>query len=145
MRTPHFIMALLLAGSLTACSSEEVSHDATSLPTQAAELIQRNFTAGVSLVKTEKNFGKTSEYEVTLTDGSEISFNGSGDWESIETPNNIPVPSGVVPTNIATFIREKQAGTYIVGIEKEKHGYDVNLSNGLELKFDLSGNFLSYD
>lgn len=145
MKTQKFLLALVLVAGLTACSSENVSHEADNLPAKASQLISRNFTAGVSLVKTEKDLGRVSEYEVTLTDGSTIEFNSSGEWKSIDTPNNLAVPAGVVPTNISTFVREKQAGTSIVGIEKEKHGYEVQLSNGVEMKFDLSGNFMQYD
>lgn len=145
MKTRAIIGALALALSVSACSSKDVSHDATRLPVQARELISRNFTSAISLVEEEKSFGKTTEYEVTLSDGSQITFKGNGEWESIDTPNNIPIPAGLVPTAIAKYVAAKHAGAYIVGLEKEKKGYEVELSNGVDMVFDLSGNFIKYD
>lgn len=145
MKTQAILVAAALALSLSACSQEKVSHLADNLPVKARELISSNFTNAISLVEEDKEFGKTQEYEVTLTDGSEIKFTSSGDWKSIDTPNNRPVPSGLVPTAIAKYVATKHAGAYIVGIEKEKKGYDVELSNGVEITFDKNGNFLKYD
>ncbi|MCH5217796.1 MAG: PepSY-like domain-containing protein [Muribaculaceae bacterium] len=145
MKTHGLIMALALAIGVTACGKENVTHDATVLPKKARTTLSQNFTSAVSLVKTEKDLGKVTEYEVTLTDGSEISFKSNGDWESVDTPVNKPVPAGLIPTAITNYVHQKHAGALIVGIEKEKHGYDVELSNGVEIQFDKSGNFLKYD
>lgn len=89
--------------------------------------------------------GKVTEYEVTLTNGSQIEFDHSGEWKSVDTPNNIPVPAGLLPTAISKFVASKHAGAFIVGIEKEKKGYEVELSNGVEIQFDGLGNFVKYD
>lgn len=135
----------MLALGLSACSSKDVSHDATRLPSKARDVISQNFTSAISLIEEEKDFGKVTEYEVTLTDGSEITFNSGGEWTSVNTPNNIPVPAGLVPTAISTYVAEKHAGALIVGIEKDKKGFEVELSNDLDLQFDSSGNFMKYD
>ena len=146
MKTRVLFAALALAAaSLTACSSETVSHDATTLPENARNLISKNFSAAISLVETEKSMGTTHEYEVTLADGSEITFGGNGEWKSVETPSNRAVPSGLVPTAIAKYVAERHAGASVIGIEKNKKGYEVELSNGLEMQFDAAGNFLQYD
>lgn len=134
-----------MTAGLSACSQESVSHDANTLPSKAHEVLARNFTSAISLVKEEKDFGSVSEYEVTLTDGSEVTFSGDGDWKSVETPNNIAVPAGIVPTAISNYVRQKHAGALIVGIEKNKKGYDVELSNGIDMQFDKTGNFVAYD
>lgn len=144
----HSLAAIAIAfcTAFAACSKESYSHDATNLPQKAKTTLSQNFTAAVSLVKVEKSgLGGTEEYEVVLTNGTEITFKANGDWESVETPNNIAVPSGLVPTAITNFVREKHAGALIVGIDKEKNGFDVELSNGLEIKFDKGGNFVAYD
>ena len=135
----------LLALLFTACSQESITHQADNLPAKARDIISANFTSAVSLVEEEKDFGKTTEYEVTLTDGSELKFNSSGEWISIDTPNNRSVPSGLIPTAIAKYVVSKHAGASIVGIEKEKKGYEIELSNGVEISFDKGGNFLKYD
>lgn len=145
MKLHKIALALAMVAALTACEKETTSQDATNLPAKAQDLISQNFSSGISLVKTETNtFGK-KEYDVILTDGSSISFNSSGEWEEIETPNNLAVPEGLVPTAIANYVRAKHAGTSIVGIDIEKKGFEVNLSNGVKIDFDKAGNFIKYD
>ena len=139
-----FTIGFILLG-LSACSSEKVSHNATTLPVKARDLISQNFASAISLVEEEKSMGSVKEYEVTLTDGSEITFTNSGEWKSVETPNNKPVPSGMVPTAIIKYVNAKHAGAYVVGIEKNKKGFEVELSNGVEIQFDKTGNFMNYD
>ena len=36
-------------------------------------------------------------------------------------------------------------GEIIVSIDKEHYGYDIELSNSLDLKFNKQGQFISYD
>lgn len=145
MKLHTLIAACALVIGLGACSSETVSHDATKIPAKARDLISRNFTSAISVVETEKSLGSVHEYEIVLTDGTQIEVNGDGEWKSIDTPNNIPVPEGLVPTAISKYVAEKHQGAYIVGIEKEKKGYSVELSNNVELKFDNAGNFVKFD
>lgn len=142
------LYSLLLAFAMTigavSCSSETTTHDASQIPEKARDLISQNFTSAISLVQTEKQMGQVHEYEVTLTNGTEISFNGSGEWESIDTPAGTPVPAGLVPTAIARYVAEKHAGAFIVGIEKNKKGFEIELSNNVDIYFDATGNFLKY-
>lgn len=145
MKLHVILAACAIALASVACTSEKVSHDATRIPAEARDLIASNFTSAISVVEEETSLGKVKEYEVVLTDGTEISFNGSGEWKSIDTPNNVPVPAGLVPTAIAKYVAEKHAGAFIVGIEKDKKGFEVELSNNVELQFDPAGNFLKYD
>lgn len=142
----HALLAVLaITLGATACSSETVTHDAGILPGKARTLISQNFTSAISLVEEEKSMGSVKEYEVTLADGSEISFTADGEWKSIDTPNNRPIPAGLVPTAIAKYVASKHAGAFIVGLEKKKNGYEVELSNGVDMEFDSIGNFVKYD
>lgn len=145
MKLHVLLTAAVLTLGMTACASETITHDAAELPEKAHNIITQNFSSAISVIKVEKSMGKVKEYEVTLTDGSVIEFNGDCEWESVMTPPNIPVPEGLVPTNIAKFVAEKHAGTFIDGIERDKKGFEVDLSNQVEIHFDPSGNFISYD
>lgn len=145
MKLHRIALALACLSLLAGCEKETTSHNASDIPGKAREILSQNFKSGVSLVETETSGLGSKEYEVTLTDGSEITFNHSGDWESIDTPNDGAVPAGLVPTAIANYINAKHKGVSIVGISKEKHGFDVELSNGLEIQFDKEGNFIKFD
>lgn len=59
--------------------------------------------------------------------------------------NTKSVPTSIIPTSIRTTVAKLQPKQRIVGIEKERRGYDVELSNGVEMKFDRDGKFMRYD
>lgn len=137
---------LLLIGAISAASAKDTFlHDASVLPKAAQTTIANNFNAQVSLVKIDKEFGRVSEFEVILTDGTEISFDRDGNWENIETAATKAVPAAFIPKTISNFVANKHAGTKIVSIDKERNGYEVELSNGIDIKFNRAGEFQRYD
>lgn len=138
------VMAVLSVAGI-ASARESYAHDGNVLPKAAKTVLAQNFKAGVSVVKLDKDFGHVREYEVVLTDGTEISFDRDGNWENVEVNINKSVPSGIVPNAISSYVKQNQPKQKIVGIEKERGGYEVALSNGIEMKFDKSGQFVKYD
>lgn len=137
---------VLVAGFVFGVSAKDTYvHDASVLPEGAKTTIANNFKATVSLVKIEKSLGHISEYDVVLNDGTEISFDRDGNWDNVETNNSKSVPSGMVPAKIREYVAKNQPSTRIVGIDKERSGYDVELSNGVEMKFNRAGEFVRYD
>ena len=90
----------------------------------------------MALVKEDKEIIST-DYEVIFADGSKVEFNASGDWKDVTSLTE--VPAAVVPQEIATFIATNNYnanGAKIVKIDRDRSGYDVELSNGLELEFN---------
>ncbi|WP_315599070.1 PepSY-like domain-containing protein [Porphyromonas endodontalis] len=56
------------------------------------------------------------------------------------------VPKKIVPNAISNYVAKNFPGTSIRQIEKRRRGgYQVELSNGLELKFDSSLKFVRMD
>ena len=126
-------------------AADEYAHDAAALPKAAREMIASNFKSAVSVVKIDKDFGRVSEYEVVLADGTEVSFDAAGNWENVEVAKSSEVPSAVVPKGVRAYVAANHKGQRVVGIEKERRGYDVELSNGIDMKFSRDGAFLRYD
>lgn len=126
-------------------AKDTYAHDASVLPKAAQTTISNNFKSKVSLVKIDKDFGRISEYEVILGDGTEISFDRNGNWDNVEVNVDKSVPAGFIPKGVAAYVKKTYPGQRIVGIDKERNGYDVELSNGVDMKFDKAGNFLRYD
>ena len=125
--------------------ADDYTHDSSVLPQAARDVIHNNFKARISVVKIDKDFGRISEYEVVLTDGSEIQFDSKGNWKDIEASRGNAVPKAFVPSAIQSYVDRKQKGTKIVGIERKRSGYEIELSNGIDMKFDKNGNFKRYD
>lgn len=139
------LLFALLTAAFCASARDNYSHDVTVLPTAARTQLKNNFKAKVSHIKIEKDFGRITEYDVVLTDGSEITFDSKGNWKDIEVRQNTSVPRALIPAAIASYVKANQKNTKIVGIEKHRSGYDVELSNGVEMKFNADGKFIRYD
>ncbi len=139
-----FLMAVLI-GVFTAYARDTYSHDINTLPAAAQTIVKNNFKAGVSHIKIDKDFGRVSEYDVVLTDGSEITFDSKGNWKDIEMRANASVPAALVPEAIKAYVKQNQKKVKITGIEKNRSGYEVELSNGVEMKFNSEGKFIRYD
>ena len=128
-----------------ASARDNYSHDPSVLPEAARTVVKNNFKSDISVIKIDKDFGRISDYEVILTDGTEIKFDRQGNWEDVECANNKSVPSGFIPQGVTNYVNKNQPGTHVVGIEKSHGGYEVQLSNGTELKFNKQGEFQRYD
>ena len=145
MKKLLLMLGLVLGISAVASAKDTYANDDSVLPEAARTTIANNFKSKVSVVKIEKDFGRISEYEVILSDGTEISFDRNGNWENVETNNSKSVPSSMVPKAISDYVAKNQPKTRIVGIDKERNGYEIELSNGVDMKFDAKGNFKKYD
>lgn len=138
-------LAVVLCFSIAVYAKDTYVHSAAVLPKAAQVELSENFKAGVSVVKIDKDFGRISKYEVVLTDGTEITFDSDGNWDSVEVGVNASIPGAYVPAPISEYVNAHMNGAHIVGIDKEHHGYDVELSSGVEMKFDHDGQFLRFD
>lgn len=140
------LLLLAVAVSALAVSArDEVSHDPSVLPEAAQTILKNNFKAKVSFVKIDRDFGRISDYEAILTDGSEVKFDREGNWEEVESSRTSQVPDYFVLAPIRSYLAENHKGARIVGIEKERNGYEVSLSDGIDIKFDKQGSFKKYD
>ena len=139
------ILLAVMMGVFTASARDNYSHNPADLPNSAQTILKNNFKAGVSHIKIEKNFGVVKEFDVVLTDGTEVTFDSRGNWKDIEVRQNSSVPASLVPKAIQEYVRQNQKKVKITGIEKNRSGYEVELSNGVEMKFNSEGKFVRYD
>lgn len=140
-----FAALAMLTIVFAANARDTYSRNVNDLPKGAQATLTKNFKSKVSVIKIEKELGRISEYDVVMTDGSEISFDRDGNWKDVEVSKSSSVPAGFIPTAIANHVKQNHKKAKIVGIEKDRKGYDVELSDGLDLKFDKQGKFLRYD
>lgn len=138
-------LTLIVSIALSACAKDEYSRNPNTLPLAARTTLKNNFKGKISVIKIDKDFGKVSDYEVILTDGSEVTFDRKGNWKDIESAPDSKVPAKLVPAAISKYVKENHGSARIIGIDKDRNGYEIELSNGLELKFNREGKFLRYD
>jgi len=124
---------------------DRVSRDVNLLPTEARELIKSHFAeASISYLKVDKNLFRVEGYDVRLTDGTELDFNSKGQWTEIEAEKNA-VPASLIPDVIKKYMKQNYNGQRVKKIKHNRRGYELKLSNGLEVEFDNMGNFLRLD
>ena len=129
-----FLVALMcMIMSATTFASDRVI-TANQLPAAAQTFINQTFP-GASIMYAEIDDGK---YEVHLNDGSEINFDRKGNWDKVDCKLKA-VPAHLIPATIASNVETQFSGTVITKIDKERYGYEIELSNGLDLKFNRQG------
>lgn len=84
------------------------------------------------------------KYDVVLSDGTEINFDTDNEWDKIDC-HMTAVPTALVPAPIATYCKTNFPGVVITKVDKEFNGYDVELANDMELKFNKQGALMSMD
>ena len=92
------------------------------------------------------------DYDVTLSDYTQIGFDGSlfGNlkWDEVDCSRsslNTAVPTMLVPAEIAAYVNRIHGTQNIVKLTKDNRGWDVTLSNGLEIEFDKRFNVIDFD
>lgn len=140
------LIALLLvicgAGAASAFIDSYVI-DREKLPEQAQQMLSEYFPkAKVSLIKIDRHLLKKPNYEVKLVNGTKIEFNNAGKWKSVDCKSRA-VPEELITKPIRNYVSKNFPDTKIVKIEKKSSGYEIGLSDGIELKFNLLGQFKS--
>lgn len=144
---------LFLCGFFVAMfSSCNIQQSSTSLPSEVSDFITAHFPEQtVSMVRETKTM---MDYEVVLSDGTEIEFCSLGEWESINFRWN-GVPSSflaTLPSAMVKHIDEYHTEETIHKIEKKDFGrndfiYIVKFHkpNDFELSFTKEGALISDD
>ncbi|MCM1076880.1 MAG: PepSY-like domain-containing protein [Bacteroides sp.] len=116
------------------------------LPAAAKTFINQFYPdVKVSRVTKESSYhNSSSEYEVVFANGQEVEFDTAGNWTDIDAPKGQVIPTGIMPA-IESYVSANYNGSGINEISRELRNYEVELTNGVELLFDLDGNFLGVD
>lgn len=135
----------LVTVSLTAKADDDKPIDFKQLPQQAQQFVKQHFNGVmVSLVKMESDFLDKS-YEVIFSNGSKVEFNKKGVWKEVNCKYSV-VPDAVIPVQIRNYVSKNYPNVKILKIEKEdRQRHEVELSNGLDLKFDSKFNLIDID
>lgn len=122
---------------MTACSDKPVAPE--QLPVTIKTFMQQTFP-GMNITYAERDLELTGyKYDVVLADGTRVEFDTDDVWDKIQCPLTNPVPTVLIPAPIVTHIQANFPDAMIVKIDKERNGYEVELANGLELKFNKQG------
>ena len=79
-----------------------------------------------------------------FTNGNKVEFDKKGEWTEIDCKHTV-VPTAIIPTTIQKYVTTNYPDTRVLKIERDKKEYEVQLSNRVELKFDLKFNLIDID
>ena len=140
------ILALLaiITFSVTACAERHQVVAFSEIPVQAQAFVEKYYTnSDVAYIERELE-GLHDEYNVYLKNATEIEFDYQGNLKSIDCRVS-PRPDGIVPEVIAHYVTlhypNHSMVEYVIGYRR----ITIELGTGLELIFDLEGNFLGMD
>ncbi len=90
--------------------------------------------------------------DVTLSDYTQIGFDGNLfgklEWDEVDCSHaatSAAVPAALVPVEIANYVSKIHGTQSITKISKDNHGWDIKLSNGIEIEFDKRFNVIDFD
>lgn len=137
---------MLLIGFASAKADNERPINLNELPKVSQEFLAKHFSKLQLAYAVEDRKYVGSEYEVVYTDRTEVEFNTEGEWTSVECKYGA-VPSELVPAEITRYLEtlDFAKGQNIRKISKDRYEWEVELSNGLEIDFDLKFNVLGID
>lgn len=136
-------VALLLAVfSFASCDKETIvqHHD---LPKEINNFVTTHFPDNKIIQSVKDRDGLELTYDVILENNIKLEFNNKKQIIDIESRGKLP--ESAIPTTISKYVATHYADNYITGWELDDRKQQVTLNNGLELEFNLSGEFLRID
>ena len=145
MKKLMILSAILVTfGINTACADNDKPIAVTQLPQAAQQSIKTHFPKEkVAFAKLERDFLETT-YEVLFTNSTKVEFYKDGEWKEVDCKYST-VPAKIVPAQIAQYVAQNYPDAQVVQIDRDKRDYEVKLTNGWELTFDLNFNLIDID
>ena len=90
--------------------------------------------------------------DVTLSDYTQIGFDGNLfgklEWDEVDcrhTSLSTTVPTALVPAEITNYVNRIHGSQSVTKISKDNRGWEIELSNGIEIEFDKRFNVIDFD
>lgn len=133
------VMAMVSIMSLTMSADDDdrvITYE--QLPQAAQSFLKQHFSKNVPLIVT----ADWDDFTIVYETGERIEFNRNGDWKDIECHSS-KVPEALVPQQILNYLSAQYPGKFVVKLERRRMGYEVRISNGMEIEFNR--NFQAID
>lgn len=112
-------------------------------PTEIQQFLNTHYKdQNVVKFKTDKD-KNLMKYKVTLSNNTKLEFDNN--YKITEIDSKVKVPESVVPTAILAYVKANYPNNYITDWELDDLNQQVELNNGIELEFNMNGEFLRID
>jgi Protein of unknown function (DUF2874). len=127
----------------TSCDKTEIITP-TSVDSKVAAFVSTYFpNSNIASAMTEGG-----EYDITLTDGTQIDFDRKEKWEEIDCQYStiyIQVPETLIPAEIQTYVETNYPSNYIIKISKDWNRWEIELNNQIDIEFNSSFKVVEID
>ncbi|MFI3282684.1 MAG: PepSY-like domain-containing protein [Rikenellaceae bacterium] len=137
------VVTLLLSTSVLL--AEERVIDQSTLPNGALSFITEHYPNDKITIATMDKELFNKDYSVILTNDVKIEFDDAGKWSEVECKRNSEVPASIIPTKVASYIKDRFPSNKIVKINRDNKSIEVELNNDIELKFNNKGDLVEID
>ena len=138
------VAALFSAGIAAAAVLTDRPIAVDELPATAQKFIRTHFASSEVLYAKVDDGLFDNDYKVVFADGASAEFASNGEWKEVKC-KHCAVPASIVPQAIREQVVKQFPKAVIEGIDRDRRGYDVELSNGLDLKFDRQMNLIEIE
>ena len=124
--------------------ADDVPITAQKLPAEAQKFLNTHFSKNNIVSAMQDRDFADNDYTVILDNGTKIEFGSVGKWESVKCRGGV-VPATIIPEKIGEYVSKNYPQSGIVKIERKRYGYEVELANDLDIKFNEQGQFIGFD
>ena len=128
-----FIRLVLGLFLLSGIATADMVVPANALPQAAQGFISSTFK-DAQVMYVEQDF---DSFEVRLSNGVKVDFYRDGTWKEIESYNG--VNPAILPPQVAATLKSTFPNVIIVKAEREWNGYEVKLSNMMQVYLNEAG------
>lgn len=143
MKKLFVLVAALAAMTTSALAADDTPVQVAQMPNAAQQFIGQYFgDVQVSYATMDGGFDKS--YDVVLVNGTKIEFDGDGNWTEVDCKHGV-VPQELIPEQIRRYVADNHPGQQIEQIDRRARGWEVELSNGIDLKFNRNFRLMDLD
>lgn len=135
-----FSMILLIG--FTSCAQDKII-TSDKLPEQIITYVETHFPDNSIIQASFDRELFSKSHEVILKDNIKLDFNSKNKVTEIE--GNSKLPDSVIPKQILEYVKKNYNNNVIIKWEIDDKKQQVKLDNGLELEFNMKGDFLRID
>ena len=138
------LITLLTSIGVFTAKADDRPISISQLPAKAQQFIQTYFkNVEISYATVDRDYLDKS-YEVRFVNGTKVEFEKSGEWDNIDCHREA-IPVGIVPDKIEEYVKNNHPGQIIVKIDRDRRDYEIDLRNGIEIKFNRNFQVIGYN
>ncbi|MBP5360318.1 MAG: PepSY-like domain-containing protein [Bacteroidaceae bacterium] len=139
-KTMFILLAFVLTLSLPMMADNDRVITFEQLPAQSQTMLKKYFAEKVPLIVTVD----LDDYTVMYQSGEKVEFDKKGNWREINCKTSA-VPTDLIPEQIKAVVKQTYPGATIIKIDRDRRGYDIKLSNGLDIEFNRNFQIIEID